>query len=144
MRRPPLLKRAPWRSFSEAVEAGVAIEVSEGELNRFVAADPGRPFVLLQLLRFAEGGREKYLEYSAAAQPILLRLGAKVLYAGECVAPSFAGTEKAWDAVIVVRYPARAAYAGMLADPAWQALVQLRSSSLREALLLPMDDWGAR
>ncbi len=121
----------------------MAIEPAGEDLQRFRKGDEGRPFVLVQLLRFVEGGREKYLEYSTAAQPILLRLGAQILYAGECVEPLLAGEGQAWDGIVVVRYPARAVYLDMLADPHYLAIVHLRRSALREAVLLPMDDWGA-
>lgn len=119
----------------------MAIEPTADELKRFVEGDAGKPFVLVQLLRFVEGGREKYLQYSAAAQPILLRIGAKVLYGGEAGPPL---TGQPWDAVLVVRYPSRSAYAEMFADPDYQRIAPLRTAALREALLLPTDDWSAR
>ena len=119
----------------------VGIEPGPDELERFRAGDTGRPFVLVQLLRFAEGGLPKYLQYSASAQTLLRPLGAQVLYAGQCVEPLFG---EGWDAIVVVRYPSRAAYLGMLADPRYQAIAQLRHEALREASLLPMDDWPGR
>jgi uncharacterized protein (DUF1330 family) len=123
--------------------SAVAVEASSGDLDRFLEGETGRPFVLVQLLRFAEGGRDLYLRYSVAAQPILRSLGAQVLYAGECVDPLLAGGES-WDAIVLVRYPDRAAYAQMHSDPAYQAILHLRRSAVREAMLLPMDDWPGR
>src|SRR5260370_17211743 len=95
---------------------GMAIEPSPGELQRFRQADDRKPLVMVQLLRFREGGRERYLEYSAKAQPILGRLGAQVLYAGECTHPLLA-EGPAWDGVVIVRYPNRAAYLQLLPPP---------------------------
>src|SRR5437764_465603 len=83
------------------------------------------PFVLVQLLRFTEGGRDKYLQYSATAQPILRILGAQVLYAGECVEPFVPGEGKPWDAIVVVRYPSRSAYVQLLGDPGFKAIADL-------------------
>ncbi len=120
----------------------MAIEAASEDLQRFRNGDRGHPFVLVQLLRFVDGGREKYLQYSTAAQPILFRLGAQILYAGECIEPLLAGEGQAWDGIVVVRYPRRSVYVDMLADADYQAIVQLRRSALREAVLLPMDDWG--
>jgi uncharacterized protein (DUF1330 family) len=122
----------------------MAIEASSSELERFRGGDDGRPFVLVQLLRFAEGGRERYLQYSVQVQSILRSLGAQLVYAGECLEPLVAGEGQAWDAVVLVRYPSRTAYAQMQADPAYQAIVQLRRAALREAVLLPMNDWPGR
>ena len=121
----------------------MAIDPETSDLERFLAKDTGRPFVLVQLLRLAGGGREKYLQYSAAAQPIARSFGAQVLYAGECVDPLLA-PGPAWDAIVVVRYPNRASYLKMQDDPAYQAVAHLRREALREAMLLPMDDWPGR
>ena len=122
----------------------MTIEASSGELERFRRGDDGRPFVLVQLLRFAEGGRDRYLQYSVQVQPILRSLGAQLIYGGECVEPLVAGEAQAWDAVVLVRYPNRTAYAQLQADPAYQGIAQLRHAALREAVLLPMNDWPGR
>src|SRR5882672_8563738 len=99
----------------------MAIEPAAADLERFRKEDDGRPVVMLQLLRFNEGGRERYLEYAAAAQPILLRIGASIVYAGECLETLVPLTGQAWDGVLLVRYPSRTAYVDMLADPGYQA-----------------------
>ncbi len=120
------------------------IEPAAADLEAFRKGDDGRPFVLVQLLRFTAGGRDKYLQYSATAQPILRALGAQVLYAGECVKPLVAGEEQPWDAIVVVRYPNRSAYVQLLGDPGFRAIADLRRAALREAVFLPMDDWPGR
>ena len=121
----------------------MAIEPDETELRRLAEGDDGRPFVLVQLLRFADGGRDRYLRYSVAVQPILRGLGAQVLYAGECTDPLLA-PDGPWDAIVLVRYPSRRTYLEMLADPAYQDVAPQRRSALREAVLLPMNDWPGR
>ena len=118
------------------------IDPEPAALEAFAAADPGRPLVMVQLLRFTEGGRDRYLEYTAAMQPVLLRLGAAVLYGGECGEPLLA-TQR-WDAVVVVRYPSRAAYLEMLADPVHQKVDPLRRAALQDAMVLPANDWAGR
>jgi len=123
---------------------GMAIEPSSADLERFREQDDGRPLVMAQLLRFSEGGRERYLAYSAAMQPILIKLGAQVLYAGECTLPLLAADGQAWDALVIVRYPSRAAFVEMLGDPVYQAVAHLRRAALREVSLLPMNDWAGR
>jgi len=122
----------------------MAVEPDSAALQRFGEDDDRESLVLVQLLRFAEGGRERYLEYSAAAQRLLAGVGAQVLYAGECIEPLWAPQGGGWDAVVLVRYPNRAAYLEMLAHPAYQEIAPLRRSALREAALLPMNDWPGR
>jgi uncharacterized protein (DUF1330 family) len=122
----------------------MAIEPENEAVQRFLAGDTGRPFVLVQLLRFNEGGREKYLRYSVAVQPILRSHGGVVLYGGECVDPLLAPKGQACDGLVVVRYPSRAAWAQMQQDPAYRAIAPLRAEALREVMMLPMDDWPGR
>ena len=121
----------------------MAIETTAGDLERFSKGDDGRPVVILQLLRFNEGGLERYLEYANAAQPILLRMGADIIYAGEFLETLVPPTGQSWDGVLLVRYPSRAAYVDMHADPAYQAIAPLRRSALQEAAVVRIDDWFA-
>ncbi|HZX93016.1 MAG TPA: DUF1330 domain-containing protein [Myxococcales bacterium] len=119
----------------------MAIEPGTAELERFRAADDGRPVVLFQLLRFAEGGRDAYLKYASAAQAVLIKLGAQVLYAGEAGPPLMG---EGWDGIVITRYPTRATYLQLLADPDYQRIAPLRRAALREAALLPTNDWPPR
>ena len=119
----------------------MAIEPDAGALERFREGDDGRPVVLLLLLRFAEGGREKFLQYAAGAQPILLKLGAQILYAGEA-GQALLGEQ--WGGIVITRSPTRAAYLALLADPAYQSLLPLRRAALRDAVMLPTNDWPGR
>ena len=121
------------------------IEPTADALERFLTGDTRRPMVLTQLLRFNPGGRDLYLQYFAKVEPLLGRIGAQLTYAGECLEePLLAGPGQAWDAVVIVRYPTRAAYAELLRDPDYQSAVALRRAALSEAVLLPMDDWPGR
>lgn len=123
---------------------GMAIDPSPSDLQRFREADDRQPLAMVQLLRFREGGRERYLEYSAKAQPIVGALGAQVLYAGECTEPLLSAEGQAWDAIAIVRYPSRAAYLEMLEKPEYQAIAGLRRAALAESMLMPMNDWPGR
>jgi uncharacterized protein (DUF1330 family) len=119
----------------------MATEPDASELQRFRQGDDGRPVVLFQLLRFAKGGRERYLEYASAVQRILVRLGAQILYAGEA-GPALIG--EGWDGIVITRYPTRGTYVDMLSDPEYLKIVPLRRAALREAMMVPTDDWPGR
>jgi uncharacterized protein (DUF1330 family) len=119
------------------------IEPNASDLEKLRENDDRRPFVLVQLLRFVEGGRDAYVRYSAAALPLLRSLGAQLLYAGQCIEP-LGHVSEAWDAIVVVRYPNRSAYLGMLADPAYTAIAPQRRAALRDAVYMVMDDWPGR
>ena len=100
----------------------MAVDPRGADVKRFLSEDPGGPVVMLNLLRFADGGRERYAEYARAVAPFLRKVGGDVVYAGDGAAPLVAEAGQAWDAVLVVRYPSRAAFAAMVADPEYQRI----------------------
>jgi uncharacterized protein (DUF1330 family) len=123
------------------MEAAMAIDPRGADVKRFLAEDPGGPVVMLNLLRFVEGGRESYREYVAAFRPFAGRYGAELLYAGDGSTALVAESGQAWDAVLVVRYPARSAFSAMIRDPGYQQVTHLRTRALREAVLQATVPW---
>ncbi|GAA0221104.1 DUF1330 domain-containing protein [Saccharothrix mutabilis subsp. mutabilis] len=114
----------------------MAVDPRGADLKRLVQEDPGGPVVMLNLLRFAEGGREAYDEYARHLRETFLpRYGAEVLYAGTGSTALVAEDGQSWDAVLLVRYPDRAAFSRMVADPEYQEVTRLRTDALTEAVL---------
>jgi uncharacterized protein (DUF1330 family) len=123
----------------------MAVDPTGAVLKAFLAEDPDRPVVMLNLLRFVDGGRELYRQYSEAFNAgIAQRYGVEVVYAGNGASPLVAEAGQDWDAVLLVRYPSRRAFSQMIADPQYQAITHLRSRALREAVLQPTRPWGGR
>jgi uncharacterized protein (DUF1330 family) len=115
------------------------IAFAPADVDSFLCQDKGEPVVMLNLLRFRpDGGRERYLEYVNMIGPLVTRHGAKILYAGDGATPLAAEPGQAWDAVALVRYPTRRAFADMIADPAYEAADPVRTSALVEAVLQPI------
>lgn len=119
----------------------MAIDPTGADLKRFLADDAGGPVVMLNLLRFAAGGQADYEQYARAIVPFLARVGGELLYAGTGTAALVAEAGQAWDAVLLVRYPSRAAFCRMVADPEYQRITHLRSRALVEAVLQPTTPW---
>ncbi len=116
----------------------MAINPRGADLKQFLAEDPGGPVVMLNLLRFADGGRDSYATYSRAIeQTFLPRYGGEVVYAGDGATPLVAEEGQAWDAVLLVRYPSREAFSTMVADPEYQQFTHHRTQALTEAVLQP-------
>jgi uncharacterized protein (DUF1330 family) len=120
----------------------MAVDPRGADLKRYLAEDPGGPVVMLNLLRFREGGRESYDRYAAALEETFLpRYGAKVLYAGSGSTSLVAEQGQDWDAVLIVRYPSRAVFSRMVADPEYQQVTRLRTEALSEAVLQATIPW---
>jgi uncharacterized protein (DUF1330 family) len=109
------------------------------DLKRFLAEDDDSPVTMLNLLRFKpDGGRESYNKYAAAIVPFLEKVGGTVVFFGDTSPPLVAPpTDTAWDAVLLVRYPSRAAFSAMVADPDYQQITHLRTEALDAAVLQP-------
>jgi uncharacterized protein (DUF1330 family) len=120
----------------------VAVDPDDAELARFQDEDPGGPVVMLNLLRFGAGGFAAYQEYARHLRDTFLpRYGAKVLYAGSASTVLVGDADQTWDAVVVVRYPDRATFGRMIADPGYLEVARLRSQALSETVLQATTPW---
>ncbi|MFB4306622.1 DUF1330 domain-containing protein [Actinomadura sp. GTD37] len=114
----------------------MAVNPTGDGLKRLLAEDPGGPVVMLNLLRFREGGERSYARYSkTVGETVLPRYGAEVLYYGKGSTALVAEDGQAWDAVLLVRYPSREVFAQMVADPDFQAVAHFRTEGLSDAVL---------
>jgi uncharacterized protein (DUF1330 family) len=121
----------------------MAVDPDGDFLATFLAENPDQPVVMLNLLRFAEGGRELYLQYTREfGVRVAPRFGVEVVYAGDGFEALIAEPGQRWDAVLLVRYPSRHAFARMVADPEYRQISPLRSRALVEAVLQPTSPWG--
>ncbi len=111
------------------------------DLKRYLAEDPGGPVVMLNLLKMRPDGRPGYVEYAERIRPFLDELGAEVVYAGDCSTILVAPQEHDWDAVLLVRYPSRAAFGKMVANPEYQKITGLRTAALEDAVLQATIPW---
>jgi uncharacterized protein (DUF1330 family) len=123
----------------------MAVNPTGKDLAAFLAGNPDDPVVMLNLLRFADGGRESYARYAQAFQETFApRYGAEVVYAGNGDTALVAEDGQQWDAVLIVRYPTRRAFSQMVADPEYQQITHLRTAALTEAVLQPTQPWDRR
>lgn len=119
----------------------MAIDPRGADLKRLLAEDRGGPVVMLNLLRFTEGGVEFYREYACHLRETFLpRYGGEVIYAGTGSTLLVAEEGQNWDAVIIVRY--RTAFGRMVADPDYQKVTRLRTEALTEAVLQAAIPWS--
>ena len=109
------------------------------ELERFVAADPNGPVVMLNLLRFAPDGAAKYLQYIErfTTSGVNERYGVKILYGGTGHTSLVAADGGDWDMVALVSYPSRQHFVDMVNDPDYQEFEHLRAEAVATAVLQP-------
>lgn len=120
----------------------MAVDPRGADLKRYLQEDPGGPVVMLNLLRYAEGGRESYDQYADALRRTFLpRYGGEILYAGDGSTALVAEAGQDWDAVLLIRYPTRQAFSRMVADPEYQQVTALRTRALTEAVLQATTPW---
>lgn len=113
------------------------------DLKRFLAEDPGGPVVMLNLLRFRPDGGDGYREYARGFRTFADRVGAEILYVGDCSTSLVPAEGSGWDAVLIVRYPSRSAFSEMVADPGYQHITHLRTEALEAAVLQATTPWPA-
>ena len=72
------------------------------------------------------------------AKPILARFGARILFGGDGMPVLTTGQAQGWDAVVLVRYPRRSAFANMVADPEYQLAFEVGKSAIADIVLQPL------
>ncbi|MBI3689771.1 MAG: DUF1330 domain-containing protein [Mycolicibacterium aromaticivorans] len=108
-------------------------------LEQFVSADPTAPVVMLNLVRFAPGGADKYREYIEhfSTSGIQERYGVTVVYGGAGHPSLVADAGGDWDLVALFHYPSRQHFVDMVNDPDYQAFEHLRAEAVATAVLQP-------
>ena len=107
-------------------------------LERSRSEDDG-PVVMLNLLALKpDGGLEKYMEYGAAVAPLLEGIGGRPLYTARG-GRSLLGGDRVWDLVLLVQYPSRAAFLGMVSSPEYEAIAHLRTEAITASELHPLE-----
>ncbi len=109
------------------------------------------PFVMVNLLRFgktgrsgSETGRQSYERYAQAVEPLLKRVGARLLWLGS-VDQIFIGDDTdAFDHVMLVEYPSRKAFLDMVSSPEYLEANEDREAGLQRTVLLAADTLFSR
>ncbi len=102
-------------------------------------------FVMVNLLKFRDAGpeggegRQSYERYAQAVEPMLKKVGARLLWLGS-VDQVFIGEEgDAFDHVMLVEYPSRKSFIDMVSSSEYLVANQDREAGLDRAVLLATD-----
>jgi uncharacterized protein (DUF1330 family) len=111
-----------------------ALNPAPEQLKAFTELPDDGPLFMLNLLKFKpDGGEAQYAKYSAAVQPILVKLGAKIVFMGRAEFCLIGNAD--WDSVVIVQYPSRSAFLGMISSPEYQAIHHHREAGLEGQVL---------
>lgn len=126
------------------------IDPTRESIKRFAVDFPAAtPVVMLNLLRFRQqaeyadasvppcSGRSAYAQYSKLIEPLLALAGARIVWVGKAHGSLIAPSGEEWDEVLLVQYPAKEAFLGMIQSPAYQAIVHHRTAALADSRLVP-------
>jgi len=121
-------------------------------LRTWAEADDGKPFYMLNLMRYHEKlrtfpgslpftgtPRQSNEIYESATLPLALKTGALPLFAGEAQGSNVMGFgpgEDGWNRVVLMRYPSRRAFLDLMTDPAYAAIAPYKLMAL-EVVLVP-------
>lgn len=105
------------------------------------------PIVMLNLLKFravaeykgqpAEySGREAYRRYSEFTLKKLGEIGASVIYVGDMKGVLIGPQDEQWDEVLLVRYPSKQAFMGMMLQPDFYEATRHRTAALEDSRLV--------
>ena len=115
---------------SSDLPLGSAITPNLDQFQALAAAPDEGPVVMLNLLKFKEGGSESYLRYGDAAIGMVEERGGRLLWSGRAEQILIGDPAADWDVVVLVEYPSRAAFIEMVSSPEY-----LQAHADREAAL---------
>ncbi|MBB1518659.1 DUF1330 domain-containing protein [Aquipseudomonas guryensis] len=127
-----------------------SLNPSREQLAAFTEGMPAdTPILMLNLLRYRElaeypvdsqcqpcSGREAYRRYSRTALAKVQGVGGQVELLAAAQVALIAPQGEQWDELLLVRYPSKEAFLGMLADPEYRAATLHRTAALADSRLI--------
>ncbi len=106
-----------------------AMQPTPAQIQAFMKL-PDRPVVMVNLLKFKDGGAgsAEYQKYGVEVSKILKKIGAEILFSGQCQTTLLGGAE--WDSVALVRYPNAQALLKMAQSEEYQKIHVHRAAGL--------------
>jgi uncharacterized protein (DUF1330 family) len=99
------------------------------QMQEFLALPDDQPIVMVNLLKFKpDGGQAEYAKYAAGVQPILEKLGAKIVFSGKAEFCLIGQAD--WDMIALVQYPRKKTLVQMSLSPEYQAIHNHREAGL--------------
>ena len=107
------------------------------EVARLAAEEGGGPVVMLNLNRYSD--RDEYVAYTEVAEPVLERLGGRVLWHATSPRTVIGTDDDRYDEIIAVWYPSARAFVELATDPDVLEARRRRVAGLERATLIWCD-----
>jgi uncharacterized protein (DUF1330 family) len=121
----------------------MTITPNADQFRELAASHDEGPVVMLNLLKYKRHaddgertGEEEYRSYGDAAVAMIEERGGSVVWAGRADQVLIGDPTEAWDHVLLVQYPSRAAFLDMVGQPAYQEAHRHRESGLERTLVV--------
>lgn len=83
-------------------------------------------------------GRDAYAAYSKESAPFFQGVGGKLIQSASPQAMVIGPEDERWDVAFIAEYPSIAAFAAMVKDPGYQAVVYHRQAAVKDSRLIAM------
>ncbi len=127
-----------------------SIEPSPEKLQSFLeSGSDDDPIVMINLLRYREqanypegfaaepcSGREAYQRYGEVAIKTIAAVGGRMVWMGSVQATVIGPAGEEWDDAVLVEYPSRKAFLGMVAQADYLAAAPHRTAALEDSRLI--------
>jgi len=127
-----------------------SIEPSPEKLQSFLeSGSDGASIVMINLLRYREqanypegfagepcSGREAYGRYGEVAIKTIAAVGGRMVWMGSVQATVIGPAGEEWDDAVLVEYPSRKAFLGMVSQPDYLAAAPHRTAALQDSRLI--------
>lgn len=114
-----------------------ALTPNVDQFQALAAAPDQGPVVMLNLLKFKEGGAESYARYGDAASGMIEERGGRLLWSGRAEQVLIGDPGADWDLVLLVEYPSRAVFIEMVSSPEYLEAHADREAGLERTIVVP-------
>lgn len=124
------------------------VDPTKSQFGDFMKLPGDGPIWMLNLIRlrkkakYEDGreatGAEAYAEYARSSELFFRRAGGKIVWAGKPEAVVIGPEDERWDMAFIAEYPGAEAFAAMVKDPGYQAIVHHRQAAVKTSRLIRM------
>ncbi|SEQ65026.1 DUF1330 domain-containing protein [Thalassovita taeanensis] len=121
---------------------------SRDDFDRFRANDRSGPIHMLNLVKlrdvavYPDGrkatGAEAYAAYGTGSQPVLERLGGRVVWRGDMEQMLIGPQDEIWDLCFIAEYPGPHVFADMIKDAQYREAMVHRQAAVQDSRLIRM------